>query len=154
MKNIATIAALIGAVSFSSHAAAQDITMAGTVISSCVLTVPTPGVLVPATDGTRIGTEEGVGGLPATLTVVALGSTPTVNFAAPTVAGPAGATGLTSEVAYTSAGSGANQAYTSSPSSASSDLLDSFTVQGRVSGSNGFPQGLYTMTVTVTCSQS
>lgn len=134
--------------------AASEVRLTGSVINSCVLSLPTNGALALSTDGTRLGSQDGVGGAPATLTVVAAGSAPTLNFSSPTLTGPAGLSGATTAYAFTSTGSGASQAYTASPSTASSSLVDSFSIHSRVSSASGFPSGNYTVVVTVTCQQS
>lgn len=144
------IAALPAAV----PAAASEVRLTGSIINSCVLSLPTNGALALSTDGTRLGSQDGVGGLPATLTIVAAGSAPTLNFSIPTLTGPAGLNGATTAYAFTSLGSGASQAYTSSTSSATSNLVDTFNIHSRVTSASGFPSGNYTVTVTVTCQQS
>ena len=133
-------------------AGATNVTLSGTVINSCVLTITTPGTLAPSTDGTRLGSEE-TGGVAAVMSVVATGAAPTINFAAPTLSGPSGSEDATTAVRYTSTG-GANQAYTSSSSSRTmTGLLDTFTVNGRVTHATGFPAGQYTVTSVATCQQ-
>lgn len=133
-------------------AGAANVSLSGLVVNACILTVGTPGVLAPASSGLRLGSEE-TGGLPATLTVVATGTAPTLSFAAPTLSAPAGSSGSTTEIRYNASGSGASQAYTSSASAAAAHLLDTFTVNARVSNSSGFSSGLYTASTVVTCSQ-
>lgn len=134
-------------------AQATDVRLRGTLIGSCVLTLSTEGRLAISGDTTVFGSEEATG-LPATMTVVAIGGTPTVSFTAPTVDAPAGApSGASVAIRYTSLG-GTNQAYTSGASSSSAvRLLDTFTVNGRVTSPNGFQSGTYTVTTVATCQQ-
>lgn len=134
---------------FAPTASAQSVTLSGLVTNSCTITLSSAGVLVTSSDGTRMGSEEGVGGLPATVAVVAVGSLPTIDFSAP-VSSLAGAT---AEISYTSI-SGANQLYTTATSQVSSDLIDTFNVQGRLTKADGFPTGTHSVTTTLTCQQS
>jgi hypothetical protein len=133
-------------------AAAVDVSLTGLVINTCVLTVPTPGLMALSSDGTRLGSEEGLGGAPATLSVVAAGAAPTLSFAVPSLSGPGGTDGAVTEIAYTAL-SGENQPYTASASSADAARIDTFTIDGRVSSEDGFTAGTYAVTVTVTCQQ-
>jgi hypothetical protein len=135
-------------------ATAQQVTLSGVVLNSCVLSIPTNGTMAMSSDGMRLGSQEGVGGAPATLSVVAAGASPTLSFSAPSLNGPGGISGATTEYAYRSAGSNAEQDYTSGPSSASSNFADNFTVHSRINSAAGFPSGTYTVAVTVTCQQS
>ena len=134
---------------------AATISFSGTVLDSCVLAVSTPGVLGTSSTGTRIGSEE-TGGGAAVMTVVATGATPTIQFAAPSLAtSPAGLAGTpTVSLRYTSL-RGASQAYTSSASSytLSGGLLDTVTANARADNSPGFAAGNYSITTVVTCQQ-
>lgn len=132
---------------------AADVTFTGIVTNSCVLNLSTAGVLAPTTDGTTLATETG-GGAAAVLVVVAVGTAPTLNFSAPTVTTPNGFSGTAiATVRYTSTG-GANQAHTSAPTTVrTGGLLDTFTVNSRVSGPAGFASGTYGVRTVVTCQQ-
>lgn len=133
--------------------AATDVTFTGLVINSCVLTLGTPGLLAPSTDGQTLSSENG-GGLASTLAVVAVGLAPTLNFSAPILTTPNGYAGeATSAIRYTSLG-GANQPYTTASSSARAGvLLDTFTIHSRVTSPTGFSGGTYNVRTTVTCQQ-
>jgi hypothetical protein len=134
-------------------ASAADVTLRGSLLSSCLLTLSTEGKLVASSDPTVIGSEES-GGNAALLAVVAVGATPTVNFSAPTIDGPAGLdSGAQAQIRYTSLG-GSNQSYTSSASSSSQvRLLDTFTINARIVSPNGFAAGNYVVRTTTTCQQ-
>lgn len=134
-------------------AQAADVRLRGSLISSCILSLSTEGRLSIASDPTVFGSEE-TGGTPATMTVVAVGVAPSVNFTAPSVDGPSGfSANAQVAIRYTSLG-GSNQAYTSSASSSSAvRLLDTFTINGRVVSSDGFQAGNYTVRTTATCQQ-
>ena len=137
-------------------AAAVPVTMTGIVLPSCILTVSTGGTLgVSADSGRQIGSEE-IGGIPATLAIVATGGTPTLTVSAPTMSQrPAGYAGSpTVSVRYTSTG-GANQAYTSGSSTytSASALGDTMTINMRAQDNNGFAAGTYQLTTNVTCQQ-
>ena len=149
---VTKIAALI-AIVFAQPAAAADVTLGANLVSSCTLALATPGVMTASASGTVLGSEQ-PGGSAATLTLVALGTLPTVSFSAPSLtASPGGwSASHTDEMRYTST-RGANQAYTSSSSSFSeTGLTDTFTVHGRVTSADGFAAGNYTLTTVVTCS--
>ena len=144
----------VGLAALSAPAVATDVNLAATLVNSCVLTLNSVGVMTPASSGTVISSEES-GGSAAALSVVAIGAFPTISFSAPSLTtSPAGWTGTpTNAIRYTST-SGANQAYTSSTSSASlSALGDSFTIHGRVTSSTGFAAGNYNLRTVATCSQ-
>lgn len=130
-----------------------DVNFTGIVVNSCVLSVSTPGVLTPSTDGSVLQSEAG-GGAPALLGVVAVGTAPTLNFAAPTVSTPNGFSGTaTPAISYQSIG-GANQPYTSAAHTTRSGvLLDTFTIHSRVVGAAGFATGTYGVRTVVTCQQ-
>jgi len=154
MSTAAALGCTAAATLVAAPTAASEVRLTGSVINSCVLSLPSNGSLALSSDGTRLGSQDGVGGAPATLTVVAAGTAPTLSFSSPTLTGPAGLSGATTTYAFTSTGSGASQSYTASPSTASSSLVDSFSIHSRVSSASGFPSGNYTVVVTVTCQQS
>ncbi|HEX7821396.1 MAG TPA: hypothetical protein VF463_12365 [Sphingobium sp.] len=132
------------------QAQAQTINLIGTVINLCVLTVATPGSLAIASSGLELSTAHG--GLPASLTVVATGSNPTITFSTPSVSGPSSG-GSTTEISYSSPG-GANRAYdVAGYSYPMNRLLDTITVNGRATNASGFRSGVYTVSATATCSQ-
>ena len=134
-----------------STAYGQTITLGGTVVNVCVLTVTTPGVVTTSPTGTELSTTE-TGGSPATLTVVATGTNPTITFSSVGITGPS-AGSSTAELAYTSAG-GANSGYGSSGYVYSvNQLLDTVTINGRATNSSGFQSGAYSLTSTATCAQ-
>lgn len=132
---------------------AVEIRLTGTLLSSCVLSLATPGQLAIAGDAGSYGSEN-VGGLAATMTVVAIGTVPSISFTAPAVDAPGGfSPTAVAEIRYTSLG-GTNQAYTSAASSSSAvRLLDTFTIHGRILSSEGFQSGNYAVRTTATCQQ-
>lgn len=133
-------------------AAAEDVSLSGTLLQECTLTLDTAGSLATSEDGTVLGSEE-AGGIGATLALVAVGATPTLTFAAPTLDAPAGDSGSTVEVAYSSTG-GASQDYTDQQTTSSeSVLIDVYTVHGKATNASGFAAGTYTITTVVTCAQ-
>lgn len=134
-------------------ASATNVTLNAALTSSCTLALSTGGVMTTSGSGTVLGSEQS-GGTAASMTLVALGTLPTVTFAAPSLtASPTGwsATSV-KEIKYVST-RGANQAYTASSSSfIETGLTDTFTVNGRVTSTEGFAAGNYTLTTVVTCS--
>jgi hypothetical protein len=132
---------------------AAEVRLTGNLLSSCVLSLTTPGQLATSSDPTIFGSEQ-PGGLAATMTVVAIGASPTVEFTAPTVDAPGGFSPTAqAQIRYTSLG-GSNQAYTASASSSSTvRLLDTFTIDARVVSTEGFQSGTYTVRTMATCEQ-
>lgn len=134
-------------------AQATNVTLSGTLTSSCTLTLNSSGSMTASTSGTVLSSENS-GGSPASLGVVAVGTLPAVHFAAPSLtASPAGwSASPTVEIKYTST-NGANAAYSASSSTfVETGLLDSFVVHGRVTNATGFAAGSYTLTTVATCS--
>lgn len=132
---------------------AADVVFTGALLNSCVLNLSTPGVLGQSSDGTTLTSELG-NGVGAIMAVVAVGARPTLNVSAPTVTTPAAFDGeATTAIRYQSL-SGANQPYTTAPSSfRAGALLDTVTFNARVQSATGFASGLYTVRTTVTCQQ-
>jgi hypothetical protein len=152
MRFIRGLAALIS-ISAAGPGIAANVTLNATLLSSCTLTLSTPGTMTASTDGTMIGSEQS-GGSAASMTLVAIGTLPTITLAAPSLTtSPGGwSASHTDEIRYTST-RGASQAYTSSSSNyGETGLTDTFTVHGRVTSTNGFAAGNYTLTTVVTCS--
>lgn len=151
MRNLLVPACCIGLVS--APVSAANVNLSANLVNSCTLTVGSSGTMTASASGTQIGSEN-AGGNSASMTMVAIGSLPTVTFAAPTLpTSPAGWNAShTMAIRYTSTG-GANQAYTSSQTtSTASGLADTFTVHGKVDSPAGFAAGNYTLTTVVTCS--
>lgn len=134
-------------------AQATTVSLSGTVVNSCVLTVPTTGLLVVDAAGTTLRSDTGVGARAATLSVVAAGATPTLTFAVPQSTAPSGATPDSVQYSYSASGSGASRGFAATGSTAASNLIDSFSINGKVDRAAGFPTGTYGMTVEVTCGQ-
>lgn len=132
---------------------AAEIRLRGSLLSSCILSLSTEGQLRMSDDPTVFGSET-PGGQAATMTVVAIGATPTVNFTAPAIDAPSGfALGATAAIRYTSLG-GSNQAYTSAASSSAQvRLLDTFTIHSRIVSTEGYQTGNYTVRTVATCQQ-
>ena len=142
---------------FAQPAAAVDVTFSGTLAGVCTLALSLPGTLALSVDGTRLGSEE-TGGIPATLTILSIG-TNTVTVAAPTrTASPAAyvPTGEVVEIAYNGlAGlAGVTHAYTASSSTFGINTLPLTIVlfNSRITNANGFAAGTFTTRSVVTCS--
>lgn len=132
---------------------AAEVRLRGSLLSSCILSLSTEGQL-RMTDDPSVLASETSGGVPATMTVVAIGAAPTVNFTAPAIDAPGGFSGSAqAAIRYTSLG-GTNQAYTSTASSSAQvRLLDTFTIHGRITSTEGFQAGNYAIRTTATCQQ-
>lgn len=151
-KNLTLTAAMLALVLPATPAAAIDVTLTGVVVNVCSMTT-SPGSIGAEGDGVTLSSD-GLGGVPATLNVVATGGVPSLTFSAPTVTTPAGFSGsATPSIAYSSGG-GVLQAFTTSTSTrALSSLIDTVSVRGRIVSSAGFASGTYTIRTTVTCQQ-
>lgn len=137
-----------------SPALAANVNLNANLVNSCVLSVGTNGVMTASSTGIQIGSENN-GGSAAALSLVAIGSSPTVTFGVPSLSiSPNGWSGSpTVAIRYTST-AGANQGYTSSQTTRTSGpLSETFTVHGKVDNADGFASGNYTLTTVVTCSQ-
>ena len=134
-------------------AQAATVTFTGAVVNTCIINISTPGTLGLAASGTTLSSEE-LGGVNSLLAVIATGSAPEIQFTAPQLGGPAGSIATaTKMIAYSSLG-GAAQAYTASSSSYTMNrLLDTVTIKGKATNTDGFASGTYTITSTVTCQQ-
>lgn len=140
-----------------SSATAADVTFSGTLSGVCSLALTTPGTLALSTDGTTLGSEE-LGGIPAAVAILSIGSyTVTVN--APTrTASPAAysTSGEAIQVSYLGLGalSLVSQGYTASNTTFSigSLPLSVLTMNNRIVNPNGFAAGTYTTRTVVTCS--
>ena len=64
-------------------AAPLDVTFTGLVVDTCTIAVPTPGIMVLSSDGTILSSDQGLG-VPATVTVISIGSNH-IDLAPPTL---------------------------------------------------------------------
>lgn len=152
MPKTCLILALV--VPIAAPAQAADVNLTANLVNSCVLSLGPAGVMTASSGGTQISSQES-GGSAASLSIVAIGSAPTMSFSAPSLtSSPAGwSASPTVEISYTSLG-GANQAFTSGASTATpGTLTDSFTIHGRVTSAAGFAAGSYNLRTVATCSQ-
>jgi hypothetical protein len=125
--------------------------------------LPTAGSMVLSSDGYRIGSEEGTGGLPATMTIInnVLDGPYDVTVTQPIMTYPAGfaAGTATPQIAYTAIAVGlmapVTQSYTPSQTSfhvAAIVVSMAMTFQSRIVTTGGLKQGAYSTKTTVTCS--
>ena len=131
--------------------AATDVVFTGNVTDTCTLAVPTPGTMTLSSDGKTLGSDQPLG-IPATVTVVSLGSN-TVTLAAPTLTeSPGGyAGGETVQMSYSGL---ASHAYTSQQQTISLGILPltSLIINMQVINAAGFIQGTYKAKTVLTCS--
>ena len=149
--NLILAATLFVGVAVPAHS--TNVSLSATLTSSCTLTLNNSGTMTASSGGTMLSSENS-GGSAASLGVVAIGTLPSVNFAAPSLtASPSGWTGNpTVEIKYSS-NNGATAAFSSSSSSFNeTSLLDSFLIHGRITNVTGFAAGTYTVTTVATCS--
>jgi hypothetical protein len=154
MRQTRILIAALPVLMLAAPATAAEVRLRGSLLSSCVLSLSTEGRLaISAGDPTMFGSEES-GGLAATMTVVAIGASPSVSFSAPIVDAPSGfSSSAQAAIRYTSLG-GSSQAYTSAASSSSTvRLLDTFTINSRITSVEGFQSGNYVVRTVATCQQ-
>jgi hypothetical protein len=150
---LATVAATALFAATGAQAADNTVTFTGTLVNSCILNLSTPGLLAAGSDGTSLSSES-VGGLSAVMAVTAIGTKPTLTFAAPSLTAPNGIEGSPVTSIRWNSLSGKAQAYTSGASTATGvSLIDTFTVNSKVENTAGFPSGNYTVRTVVTCQQ-
>jgi hypothetical protein len=134
-------------------AQAVDVTFTGLVVDTCTIALTTPGVMLLSNDGTILGSDQGLG-VPATVTVVSIG-TNTIGLAEPTLLTyPAGYTpgGETLEIAYT--GLASHPLFSEMGLSFNVGLLSlsELFVDLKMTNPDGFVQGAYTAKTVLTCS--
>lgn len=131
-----------------------SVTLSGTVLNSCVLSVSAGGAMVVDGTGTAMRSDAGVGARGATMAVSALGSAPTLTFsAAPTLSAPSGFIPDSVQYSYRVNGTGHTRGFDASQATANTNLIDTVTIHGLVTSGSGFPAGNYTQAVQVTCGQ-
>ncbi|WP_029041216.1 hypothetical protein [Cucumibacter marinus] len=137
---------------------AEDVIFSANLTGSCTLALTTPGVLTLSGDGQTLGSEETLG-VPATLTILSIGSnTVTVGAPSRTSAPPAGYSSGTETVEVTYQGTGllssVSQGYTESETNfgVGTIALTAVTFNSRILNSSGFAAGSYTVESVVTCS--
>lgn len=131
---------------------AETVTFSTTTAASCTITLSTAGSLALSGDGTELGSEQPGGGA-ATLALLAVGTNPTVRFSTPNLSAPAADSGSVPQIKYTSTG-GANQSYTSVETTSSpGTLVDTYSVDAKVTNTAGFQAGTYSLSTEVTCEQ-
>lgn len=139
-------------------AIAEDVLFNGTVVSSCSILGHTNGSLgVDLTSDGKVLTAELPYGLPATVTLLSVG-TNYINVSAPTrTAQPAGYTssGETIQLSYLGAGllSAVTQDWTAVGTSKQVTALiaTALTLNNRINNPGGFPAGNYQTRTVVTC---
>ena len=131
--------------------AATDVVFTGIVADTCTLAVPTPGVMTLSADGKTLGSDQALG-VPATATVLSLGSN-TVTLAAPTLTSSPGGYGGGETVQMSYSGL-ATHAYTTAQQTISVGIipLTSLIINMQVINNSGFVQGTYQAKTVLTCS--
>lgn len=153
MSNVAVKTGLVvAAFAIPSQALAETVTFSTTTTASCTITLSTGGSLAPSSEGTELGSEQ-PGGSAATISLLAVGNSPTVRFGTPNLTAPTGDSGSIPQIKYSSLG-GASQNYTSSETTTTPGVLvDTFTVDAKVTNTGGFQAGTYSVSTEVTCEQ-
>jgi hypothetical protein len=134
-------------------AAPLDVTFTGLVVDTCTIAIPTPGIMVLSSDGTILGSDQGLG-VPATVTVISIGSNH-IELAPPTLeTNPAGYTPGNETVEINTTGLSSNPIFTSLGIDFDIGLLSlsELFVNLKVTDPAGFTQGTYTAKTVLTCS--
>lgn len=135
-------------------ALAVDVTFTGIVADTCSLALATPGVLSLSGAGTVLATNQGGLAVPATVTIVSIG-TNTVSLSAPQLLTyPAGYTpgSETLEIAYTGLASHPLFSTTGLDFVLGLLPLSNLLVDLKITNPAGFKQGIYTAKTVLTCS--
>lgn len=153
MRRFAVVAGLIGASCLPARAAPLDVIFTGVVVDTCTIAVATPGVLMLSGDGTILGSDQGLG-VPATVTVLSIGSN-TIALSAPVLETyPGGYTPGGEAVEMNTTGLASNPVFTSLGIDFDIGLLSlsELFVNLKVTDPAGFTQGTYTAKTVLTCS--
>ena len=134
-------------------AAPLDVTFTGLVVDTCTIAVATPGVMMLSGDGTVLGSDQGLG-VPATVTVLSIGSNHIALSAPILETHPAGYTPGSETVEMNTSGLASNPVFTSLGIDFDIGLLSltNLFVNMRVTDPAGFVQGTYTAKTVLTCS--
>ncbi|GMM92370.1 hypothetical protein [Qipengyuania sp. MTN3-11] len=153
MRHNTLLLATIGLAAAAPASAQTSVTLTGISLNSCVLSVSLGGQMVADASGTTMRSDTGTGARSATLAVTALGVSPTITFATPTLAAPSGFTADSVQYAYRVNGTGQSRAFGTASATATTRLIDVVAIDGLITSATGFPEGTYTETVQVTCGQ-
>ena len=153
MRRLSICAGLVVATCLPGEAAPLDVTFTGLVVDTCTIAISTPGVMMLSGDGTILGSDQALG-VPATVTVLSIGSN-NIALSAPTLETyPAGYTpgGETVEMNYT--GLASHPVFTTLGLNFDIGLLSlsELFVNLKVTDASGFTQGTYTAKTVLTCS--
>jgi hypothetical protein len=153
MRVLSVATVLVTAFCLPGEGAPLDVTFTGIVVDTCTIAIATPGVMMLSGDGTILGSDQGIG-VPATVTVLSIGSN-NISLSAPTLeTHPAGYTtgGETVEMNYT--GLASHPVFSSLGLDFDIGLLSlsNLLVNMRVTDPAGFVQGTYTAKTVLTCS--
>lgn len=152
MRILRVAAVLTAAFCLPAKAAPLDVTFTGVVLDTCTVAVTTPGVMVLSTDGTILGSDQGIG-VPATVTVLSIG-TNTVELSEPTLETYPPEYTPGDETLQISTSGLASNVFTSLGLDFVVGLLpitDLF-VDLKMTNPDGFAQGIYTAKSVLTCS--
>jgi hypothetical protein len=128
---------------------AATVTFSGVITNSCTLTLNTPGRLASTSaSGTQFHSESGGTALVA---VVATGLSPSVTVNAPTFTAPAASASSVAEIKYSSLTSGVHDYASSGSSYNMVGLLDTLSIDARLTNPAGFTAGNYSVSTVVTC---
>lgn len=154
MKRLAVAAVMSAAAIHGVHAANGSVLFNGSVLSTCLITIGTPGTLVASADYQTLSSTE-AGGVSGSATILATGMGFQVSTGAPTafVSSPAGGDdSVTFASSYSASGVTTLTDVVGSITSPLGIGLTNLSVDLTATKSAGtFPAGNYTAEVTVTC---
>ena len=153
MRHLWGAAALLAASCAPAAAAPLDVTFTGVVVDTCTIAVATPGVMMLSGDGTILGSTQALG-IPATVTVISIGSN-NIALSPPVLETyPGGYTPGGETVEMNTTGLASNPVFTSLGIDFDIGLLSltSLFVNMQVTDPAGFTQGTYTAKTVLTCS--
>lgn len=155
MKKLALLFCFIG----SAQAATTNLTVSGTISTSCVFGSTTAGTFGYTPSAPSVLSTAASGGNAAQV-IVSYSGTPTITVTEPTsfTSTPNGYNGTPSFSSAVTSGNGGSMSYSSgvasyTESSGSSDVI-TLNMAATNNNGNAFPLGTYTSTSTVTCQQS
>jgi hypothetical protein len=153
MRRLGFVCVALAGVCLPVTAAPLDVTFTGLVVDTCTIAIATPGVMMLSGDGTILGSDQTLG-VPATVTVLSIGSN-TISLSAPTLdSHPAGYTPGGETVAMNYTGLASHPVFSSLGLDFDIGLLSlsSLFVNMKVTDPAGFVQGTYTAKTVLTCS--
>ncbi len=133
------------------HAATAPAVFTGTVLSTCVLTVGTPGIIAPNSDFSALDSRN-PGGLPSSVSALTTGGSFSISAVPPASFTTGSSTGVTFATAYTLSGATTASGVIGTATTLLGIGVTNISVDLAATKSSGsFQAGAYTAAVTVRC---